>query len=193
VIGPPRTLKLQANGDAVRGGVGPPVWHVLGTPWGWAAASAAACVSAGLGVAALAAAGAGSGWIAAWLIACAGWGSALGAAAHRRCASQEQLFHLAERVLRELDGQSLSLEQEQRQIERLQAAMTDEALRRQVEDQLGGSAQPALLALIGQLAQAEEAVPEAAAVTKSWISRARHLASRTQFKLEQVREDVGGR
>jgi hypothetical protein len=103
------------------------------------------------------------------------------------------LFHLAERVLRELDGQSLSLEQEQRQIERLQAAMTDEALRRQVEDQLGGSAQPALLALIGQLAQAEEAVPEAAAVTKSWISRARHLASRTQFKLEQVREDVGGR
>lgn len=100
---------------------------------------------------------------------------------------------LAERVIDELDGQARSLEQEQRQIERLQAAMTDADLRRQVEERLGGSAQPALLALIGQLAQAEESVPEAAAMTKSWLSRARHLASHTQFKLEQVREDVGGR
>lgn len=163
------------------------------TAWGWAAAAAAACVFTGVGAAGIAAAGRATPWLALWLAGCALAASALGAAVFRRSAAREDLLHLAEQVIRELDGQARSLEQEQRQIERLQAAMTDEDLRRQVEERLGGSAQPALLALIGQLVQAEDSLPAAAAVTKTWISRARHLASHTQFKLEKVREDVGGR
>lgn len=146
-----------------------------------------------MGAAWLASIQAGGLWLAVWV---SGWAAAalwVASAARRRWAAREDLVRLAEQVIRQLDGQSLSLEQEQRQIERLQAAISDDALRRQIEDQLGGSAQSNLMALIGQLIQAEESVPEAAAVTKSWISRARHLASHTRVQLEQVREDVGGR
>jgi hypothetical protein len=167
--------------------------QLTGTAWGWAAATAAACVFTGVGAAWIAVAGGKTPSLALWLVVCALAASGLGAAAFRRRAAREDLLRLAEQVMLELDGQFRSLELEQRQIERLQAAITDDDLRRQVEERLGGSAQPALLALIGQLVQAEEAVPDAAAVTKSWISRARNLASRTQFKLDQVREDVGGR
>jgi len=167
--------------------------HLSCTAWGWAAAAAAACVLTGVGAAWIAAAGRATPWLALWLAGCALATSGLGAVVFRRSVAREDLLCLAEQVIRELDGQSRSLEQEQRQIERLQAAMTDEDLRRQVEERLGGSTQPALLALIGQLVQAEDSLPAAAAVTKTWISRARHLASHTQFKLEQVREDVGGR
>jgi hypothetical protein len=167
--------------------------NLAGTPKGWAAAVAAACVLTGTGAAWIALAGAGMVWLALWLGICAVSASGLAVAAYRQCTARGELFVLAERVIRELDGQALSLEQEQRQIERLQVAMADEDLRRQLEERLGGSAEPALLALIGQLVQAEESVPDAAAATKAWISRARHLARHTQFQLEQVREDVGGR
>jgi hypothetical protein len=132
-------------------------------------------------------------WLALWLGISAISSSALAVAAYRQYVARGDLFVLADRVIRELDGQALSLEQEQRQIQRLQVAMADDDLRRQLEERLGGSAEPALLALIGQLVQAEESVPDAAAVTRAWISRARHLARHTQFQLEQVREDVGGR
>lgn len=167
--------------------------HLICTPWVWAAATAAACALTGVGAAWMAAAWGGTPWLVLWLVLCALGAAGLGAAAFRHWAARENLLCLAEQVMRELDGLTRSLEQEQQQIERLQAAVADEDLHLQVEKRLGGSAQPALLALIGQLAQAEESVPEAAAVTKSWISRARHLATHTQFQLEQVREDVGGR
>ncbi len=167
--------------------------HLRDSPWGWAVATAAACALAGGGTAYLAFSG--FGWTAqvAWVAGCAGVAFALAGIASRRWASRTDLLRLAEQILSLLDGQSLSLQEEHRQIERLQAAISDEALRQQIHDQLAGSAQPNLAALIGQLTQAEEAVPAAAPVTRSWISHARQIACHTRLQLEQVREDVGGK
>jgi hypothetical protein len=58
--------------------------------------------------------------------------------------------------------------------------------------QLDQHMQPNLVALCGQLQEAEEAVPEAAAVTRSWLQRACNLADQTRMRLERVQEDLDG-
>ena len=170
-------------------------WRIrqfLQGPWGFSGLIAGVCVLSGLGASWLSAVGAGSRWQFVWVAAVAGVSFGLAWVAFRRWEAHDHLVNLAEQVIQRLDGQSQSLRQQTEQIERLRSVLADEALRHQIEEQLGGTTQSAMSALIGALAQAEDAVPEAASVTKSWISRARHLADQTRSQIEQVREDHRG-
>jgi hypothetical protein len=161
-------------------------------PWVWAAAVAAFCLFSGIGAAWLGASGVAPASIAAWLGGSAALGLGLTRVAFRRWAAHADLIRLAQRILYRLDDQEQSLHLEQQQIDLLQATIADKAMRRGLSMQLDQHMQPNLVALIGQLQEAEEAVPEAAAVTRSWLQRACNLADQTRMRLERVQEDLDG-
>lgn len=166
--------------------------HFQDGPWVWAAAVAALCVFSGIGAAWLGASGVAPAWIAAWLGGSAVLSFGLMRVPFRRWAAHADLNRVAQRILYRLDDQEQCLHLEQQQIDLLQATIADEAMRRGLSMQLDQHMQPNLAALVGQLQEAEEAVPEAAAVTRSWLQRACNLADQARIRLERVQEDLDG-
>jgi hypothetical protein len=104
-----------------------------------------------------------------------------------------QVERLTQSLLAQLEVQSSALTEQAGQIARLQAAVTDDALHDRVLGELDGGTQPKLEALVEDLVQAEQKLPEEARQTRAWLHEARRLARSAQADVDAIRLQVAGR
>ena len=104
-----------------------------------------------------------------------------------------QVERLTQSLLAQVEAQSSALTEQAGQIARLQAAVTDHALHARVLGELDGGTQPRLVALVEDLAQAEQRLPEEARQTRAWLHEARRLARSAQADVDAIRLQVAGR
>jgi hypothetical protein len=105
----------------------------------------------------------------------------------------EEAEALTKALLAVLEAQSAALAEQARQIARLGAAVTDDALQATVLGELDSETQPNLRALAEDLAQAEQTLPEGARQTRVWLTEARRLARAAQADVDAIRLQVAGR
>jgi hypothetical protein len=91
-----------------------------------------------------------------------------------------------------LEAQSRAIAIQQRQIESLAADIGETALRRRVHQELT-SQTPRLAAVVEELAETEESLPEVFIQTRAWVAQARQLAAHAQAHLQALSEDIARR
>lgn len=91
-----------------------------------------------------------------------------------------------------LEAQSSAIAAQQRQIETLTLHVNEPPLRRRVHQELADQT-PRLAAVVEELTEAEESLPEALMQTRAWVAEARRLAAHTQAYLQALSEEITGR
>lgn len=91
-----------------------------------------------------------------------------------------------------LEAQSQAIAIQQRQIEALAADIGETSLRRRIHQELT-SQTPRLAAVVAELAEAEESLPEVLIQTRAWVAQARQLAAHAQAHLQALSEDIARR
>jgi hypothetical protein len=91
-----------------------------------------------------------------------------------------------------LEAQGLAIATQQQQIGALAADIDEASLHQRIYQELT-SQTPRLAAVVAELAEAEESLPEALIQTRTWVAHARQLAAHTQAHLQALSEDIARR
>jgi hypothetical protein len=105
----------------------------------------------------------------------------------------EEVATLTQSLQALLEAQSSALAEQAGQIARLRAAVADESLQVKVLGELDAETQPNLQALVEDLVQAEQTLPESARQTRVWLHEARRLARAAQADVDAIRLQMAGR
>jgi hypothetical protein len=105
----------------------------------------------------------------------------------------EEVESLTNSLLAVLEAQSAALVEQGGQIARLRAVVADDALQATVLGEFEAETQPNLQALVEDLVQAEQTLPEGARQTRVWLHEARRLARSAQADVDAIRTHVAGR
>lgn len=91
-----------------------------------------------------------------------------------------------------LEAQSRAVAIQQLQIEALAADIGEVSLRSRIRQELATQT-PRLAAVVEELEETEESLPEVLIQTRAWVAQARQLAAHTQAHLQALSDDIARR
>ena len=101
-----------------------------------------------------------------------------------------QLGQLATAMMGLFEAQGRLMDDQQHQIGRLQSALSDNTVFKQVWGRLSEQARPNLEVLVERLEQAHDLLPEMVPQTRAWVSEIRRLADHAQASLDSLADQV---